>query len=481
MSQKPVSNVPAPVRVSGGIPVWLWLIMFVFGASIVAKLVTNAIPEDPKVFYENGLAALENGNAAAGAENIRKLAKFPEYAAKQKLLDGMLTLGTAKPLLAIPMLEEAAKEPEIRVKALSHLGSAFLRSNQRAAAIGTFETLLQDDENAEEVRLSLANAFKEIFSWNDSLKQLLILRERGYQPGVVHELIGDIYYDTGRIADAAPEYEMAFKADASDPANSRKAQKFVKCRIELNDVTGLEDVLPSVDAATVRESAIALEQLKNNETEKALATLEIPLKEYAGDATLSRVYGQIVATMGSEEKAVDALKILRRPLEVHTRNLKLYETIAKLAAVAKKDDIVKVAQENVDQLKELQAQFQAKLNEVIATRDDIQGRLDLGDAAFAAGQYELAQICYQSVTLIDETQEIASNKKLKALYSRSLPLVSFHDAFIDLETDTVTADPAPEADPTPEPDASTTPEPTTPEPTTPEPTTPEPPDEPSPN
>jgi tetratricopeptide (TPR) repeat protein len=414
-------------------------------------LVVKSIPEDPKVYYENGLAALENDDPVVGEASIQKLKEFPEYAAKQKLLAGMLNLGTAKPLLAIPLLEEAAKEPDIRKKALTHLGNAFLRSAQRSACISTYETLLQEDEDADDVRLSLANVFQGMISWEDSLKHLLILRDRNYEPSIVHELIGDVYFDLGRSDEAAVEFEAAFRADVTDPTNARRALKVVRCAIGKGNVQDLEDFLPSLDNASARSCAVALELVKENKLEEAIAGIENALEHAPGDAGLNRVYGQIVAEMASEEKAVEALKRLRRPLEFNCRNVKLFEVVVRLAGIAKKEKLAALAQQNVDQLKTLDEQFLVKLNEVIKTRDDIQGRLDLGDLALEAGRFETAQACYQSVSLIDETQEVAHNK------SRPSTLVSLDAAFNDLESDVAPTESNSEPEKTPEPEATESP------------------------
>ena len=75
MSQKPAPSrtVPAPTRVSGGIPWWLWLILVVFGVSVVTTLVRKAIPEDPRMYVQDGLAALEIGDVPTVERSIQKL------------------------------------------------------------------------------------------------------------------------------------------------------------------------------------------------------------------------------------------------------------------------------------------------------------------------------------------------------------------------------------------------------------------------
>ena len=119
MSQKPAPSrpVPSPTRVSEGLPWWLWLFLVVFGVFVVTTLVRKAIPEDPRVYVQEGMAALESGDVATIERSVQKLKDFPEHAAEQNLLEGMLYLGKSRPLLAIPFLQHASKDPTVRIKA----------------------------------------------------------------------------------------------------------------------------------------------------------------------------------------------------------------------------------------------------------------------------------------------------------------------------------------------------------------------------
>ena len=146
MSQKPAPTrpVPPPARVSGGIPWWLWLILVIFGVFVVTTLVRKAIPDNPEAYIEEGMTALEKSNIADVERSVEKLKAFPQHASEQKLLEGMMYLGKSRPLLAIPLLQEASKDPKVRIKALTQLGQAYMRSHQQADGIAVFETVLQE-------------------------------------------------------------------------------------------------------------------------------------------------------------------------------------------------------------------------------------------------------------------------------------------------------------------------------------------------
>ena len=117
-----------------------------------------------------------------------------------------------------------------------------------------------------------------------------------------------------------------------------------------------------------------MELAEKNDSEEALAAVDHVLQEDPGHVIAIQVYGQVVVKTGSKEKAVETLKNLRRPLEFNARNLRLFEVMASLAMLAEEEELAAVLQQNIDQLKDRELQFLAKLNEVVKTRDDTQAR-----------------------------------------------------------------------------------------------------------
>ena len=439
---------------------WLWLILVVFGVSVVTTLVRKAIPEDPRMYVEEGMAALENGDVAAIERSVQKLKDFPEHAAEQKLLEGMLYLGKSKPLLAVPFLQDASKDPTVRIKALTQLGNAYMRSRQRLECIAAFESALKEDEKADDARLNLAYVLKDMNSWDDAVKHLTTLVERKFRPGIVNQLLGNIYADMGQYEEAAAAFEAALTADPTSPTNSATTSRLLKCRIETGNFEGVEEFLPGVDDAGVRESVRALTLAAKGETKQAFSALDQALLESPNDATAHLTYGRIMAEIGSKEKAIEALTSLQGPISIHTRNLNLFEVMVKLATIAEDEELAATAQQKVDQLKDLESQFSAKLADVVKTREGTQTRIELGDLAAETGRFELARSMYQSAFYIDNTLEAAVDAKILALFASQPPMVPQRNRANALET-MAPPDLAPEItpEPTPEPEKADAPKP----------------------
>lgn len=452
MSQKPASSrpLPPPTRVSNGVPWWLWLLIGGFGVFVGITLVKKAIPDDPKLLVKEGFDALEKGDVTAVERNIGKLKQYPEHAADQKLMEGMMYIGKSKPLLAVPLLREAANDPKVRSKAMVQLGSALTRSRQRLEAIEVFETVLKEDESADDARLNLAYLFKDMISWDIALQHLLVLKEHGHKLGSVHQMLADIYFDMGKFADAATEYKAAIEAEPTSPANSSKAARLLKCKMETGEFEGAEEYVSLVDAGGLRDSFRALKLAQDGETEEALSTLEHFLHEMPNDMTANITNAQILAKLDSKDRAVAGLTMLREPASYMTRNLKMFEAVAKLGVTAERPELTITAQKNADQLRDLEAQFAAKLGEVIKTRDNAQSRIELGDLAAAAGNPEVARTIYLAATYIDKAFEPAVEEKMQALYQplpMLVPLVQLDGAG---NIEPPATETAPETSPTPE-------------------------------
>jgi len=436
--------------VSNGIPWWLWLVIVGFGFFVGVTVIKKAIPEDPKLIVQQGLDALTKGDVAVVERSIEQLKQYPEHAADMKLLEGMMYIGKSKPLLAVPLLQEAANDPNLRIKALTQLGSAFTRSRQQMEAIEVFETVLKEDESADDARLNLAYLHKDMISWDTAIQHLLVLKEHGHQLGAVHQMLADIYFDMGKFADAATEYKAAMEAEPTSPANSQKATRLLKCSMETGDFEGVEEFITLVDSGGIRDSVRALKLAQQGDTDEALSTLEHLLQESPNDMTANLTNAQILAGLDSKEKAIEALTTLREPASYMTRSLKMFEAVAKLGATAERPELAITAQKNADQLRDLESQFTAKLSEVIKTRDDAQSRIDLGDLAAATGNTEVARTMYLGATYIDKSLEAKVEKKIEALYQPLPLLVPLAQLNGDANAEPPAVEPAPETGSTPE-------------------------------
>lgn len=373
------------------------MIMIVIGGGVGFSLIASSIPEDADQLFNEAVAATEKGDVATLRKNTGLLKKFPDRVSQQKYLESLNWLVMSRPLKAIPLLKEVSEDPALRFRALNLLGGAYASATDRKTALEMFELVLKDDENAHESRLNIIRILVDCFAWEEALQHLNFLAEQKFRPSTVLQLRADIRSDMGQFAEAALDYEQAIAADPADPTNGLKATRLVQCLTETGNYEKISEHVDAIDNPSVRAVSSAESLLAKDQLKEALDAIEMIQRENPYDADMNRVYARIMLKHNTPEKAIEAVAALRPVLKLATRDVELYRLVVELARAAGETDLASLAQQNVDQLDELEKEFDAKLAVVISTRDNIDDRLALADAAKDIGRIEFARKVYQGL------------------------------------------------------------------------------------
>jgi len=360
------------------------------GGAIGLSLFQKSIPEDPAKLFADAIAAVEKKDGKVIETNLEKLKQFPEFLGQQKLLEGMLLLNSSRPLKAIPLLQVASEQKAIRSRALIYLGIAYAQSENPNMAIETFESAIQDDENAFEARHSMAMMLNDMMAWEDALKHLNFLAEKEFKPAQVLKTRGDIQFDLGKYKEAAADLEASIKADQTDPMNSVKADRLVQCLTRTGDLEKASEFIGLIDRPGAIEQLEAEKLFAAGNTSEIFEVLERIRRDAPNEPRAAQIYAQTMVKQQSAEKAAEALVVIRPLVTSVTRNSDLYKSLAELALVTGDDEVAGLAQQNVDQLTELNAQYDEALAETIRTRDDYEPRRKLAEMALETGRLEQA-------------------------------------------------------------------------------------------
>ena len=424
MSKQPVSKANHKARVSGGVPWWIWGIMAVLGAGIVVALVQRSIPEDPAQLFEQAMIATDKQDADTVRAAAEKLSAYPEFASRKKLLDGILQLGSSRPLKAIVLLKEASEEPEIRAKSLMLLGTAYAQSENLQKSVETFETVLKENNDSNDARFRLASVYKEMLALDLSLSCLETLIAAEYKLPESYRMRGEIFFDRRQFAEAANEFEAAIRADKNNPINSIIADRLVRSLLKIQDLKRAEEYLALVDQSPAKGFFEAEQHLQSGDLAKMAVVVESLRKNAAFDPRTQILYGRLKLKEGTAEKAAEGIAGLRDSLQVLTRNAELFQVLKDLAMLAGEESLSTVAQQNVDQLQALDKEFLNQLSAVSKTLVGYEDRLKLAQLSREIGQLEFSTQVYQSLTIAypDKTPEITALKE--QLYSVLPPLVA---------------------------------------------------------
>jgi len=397
--------------------------MAILGGGIIVAFVQRSIPEDPAILFEQALAAAEKQDGGAIKTIAEKLAKYPEYERKKKYLEGMLLMGSSRPLKAIDLLKESAEEPSIRMRSLLLLGSAYAQSEKFDQAIETFESAVKEDEGSNDVRYRLASLYKELMALDLAVSQLDILISKEFKLSETLKMRAEIRVDQRKISEAVEDYEAAIRADKNNPINSLIAERLIQCFLKLQNLEKAEEYVELADQSPVKGFFEAEKLLRSGDLQKLPPILE-SLRTSAGfDARTHIIYGKMMLNGATPERAVEALAGLQPGLRVVTRNVELYRVVVELARAAGDEKMALAAQQNVDQLQELDKQFADQIAIVSATRPGFEERLKLAQLAFEIGLGDFAMMVYQSLSrsFPERTADIAAFQD--KLYAPLPPLV----------------------------------------------------------
>jgi tetratricopeptide (TPR) repeat protein len=424
MSKQPASKTNLKPRVSGGVPWWILGIMAVLGAGIIFALVQRSIPEDPEKLFEQAMVAMDKQDANSIRSIAEKLAAYPEFANKKKLLDGILQLGSSRPLKAIVLLKEASEVPELREKSFMLLGTAYAQSENLQKSVETFETVLKENNDSNDARFRLASIYKEMLALDLSLSHLETLIKAEYKLPESCRMRGDILFDRRQFSDAANDYEAAIDADKNNPINSVIADRLVQSLLKIGDLKRAEEYLVLLDQSPAKGFFEAEQILQSGDLAKMAVVVESLRKSVSFDPRSHVLYGRLKLKEGTAEKAAEGIAGLRASLEFLTRNAELFQVLADLAKLAGDENLSMAAQQNFDQLQALDKEFLNQLMAVSKTQDGYEERLKLAQLSREIGQLEFSTQVYQSLTNAypDKNQEIAALRE--QLYKVLPPLVA---------------------------------------------------------
>jgi hypothetical protein len=424
MSKQPASKTNLKPRVSGGVPWWILGMMAVLGAGIIVAFVQRSIPEDPVQLFEQAMVATDKQDANTIRSIAEKLSAYPEFATKKKLLDGILQLGSSRPLKAIVLLTEASEEPEIRAKSLMLLGTAYAQSENLQKSVETFELVLKENKDSNDARFRLASVYKEMLALDLSLSHLEPLIAAEHKLPECHRMRGDIYFDRRQFAEAANEFEAAIRADKNNPINSVIAERLVRSLLKLNDLKRGEEYVVLLDQSPAKGFFEAEQHLQSGDLEKLAVVVEALRKNAEFEPGTQILYGRLKLKEGTAKKAAEGIAGLKASLQFLTRSAELFQVVKDLAQVAGDENLATAAQQNVDQLQALDKEFLNQLTAVTKTTDGYEERLKLAQLSREIGQLEFSNQVYQSLmnAYPDKTPEIVALKE--QLFSPLPPLVA---------------------------------------------------------
>lgn len=371
--------------------------MAVLGTGIVFALVKRSIPEDPAQLFQQALAAVDKQDVKTIKVAAEKLSAYPEFARKKQLLDGILQLGSSRPLKAISLLNEASEDPEIRTRSLMLLGSAYAQSENLKRSVEIFEGVLAEDSKASDARFRLASLYKDMFAYDVAVPHLDSLIKSEYKLSEVYRMRGDILFDQRKFVEASNDYEAAINADKNNPINSMIAERLLQSLLKINELGRAEAYMTLVDETPIKAFLQAEQFLQSGDLAKMAVSVESLRKTSSYDPRTQVLYGRMKLKEGTAAKAAEGIAGLRESLQFVTRSAELFQVVMELAKLAGNEQLSRAAQQNIEQLQALDNEFVSQLATVSKTMDGYEERLKLASLSREIGLLEFSSRVYKSL------------------------------------------------------------------------------------
>jgi tetratricopeptide (TPR) repeat protein len=383
----------------------VWIVVGGFGLVIALMLFRRITPTDSAQVYREALAAGEAGNRELMAQRLEQLRTDPAYSAHVQFLDGLLFLGRSMPLKAIPLLRQAAENPELRSKALVSLGRAYGTAGQLEAAIQTLNSIADDPETGNQARFIACGMLATTQAWDAAVEQLRTLEKAGFEtPKVLHQL-AEIEFDRGNYADAEKLFLAAIEAFPTDPTNSMKATRLLDCRIQLGTLVDSDKYIDMLDNQITSSMYRAEALMAAGKIEEARTAIDRGMREAEGNPALSFLRGKLALAEKSVEAAKQVLPEVMAASVQFPRALDGMRVTAQVAELAGDADLADKARRNVEGLEAIRTQMRELMPAVSKSLLDVELRLQLAALARDCGDSDLMQKVFRGLMLFHPERE----------------------------------------------------------------------------
>ena len=417
-------NQTQPLRVKSGLPWWLWIMLAFATIAIGAGVIFSSVPDDPKQLFQQAQKEFEASEQENFLVTLAKLEKFPAYEAHTKLLKGMHASRQSRDPKAIELYEEALQNAEIKPLVLQQLGDVKSRLGDFRGAISDYEEAIElAPETADRSRILLAKLYYAVGTLKLAEDTLNVVVQNESANREARTMLGRLKVDQRRFEEAMEDYSALLKSPGDFAAASPALlEGYARCALE----TGNKEVM-----TTISKEYVPLIEDMILKTQIQIALGDIEAIESAlmegvqnPDATLPTKISaaMIEVASGKNDKAQ---QLLTECIQMAPRDLRVMEAAAKLYAATGDTKRQAIAQQNVEQIKDLQAQRLEKLKSIGNSVDDPQSRFEMGLLSVQLAEFNEVQRWFGVVLAMDPTMASKCSEAVEKSYSMFGMLVPF--------------------------------------------------------
>ncbi|MCI0455395.1 MAG: tetratricopeptide repeat protein [Gemmataceae bacterium] len=201
----------------------------------------------PEYLLRKGQAALGRGNLDVVAMLAARL-EASRHADHAHLLLGELYLRQNRPAHALQEFNKIGDQGALRLEAVAYSGQCLLQLKNAFEAARCFEFVLAEQPDHVACHRGLAVIYYDQGAIDDALEHLRAVARLDPGDGRPYRLMGLIYKDLGRPAEAVSSYQEALKRPLADDRRREVREELTESLLRQGDYTRALEVLDGCDA-----------------------------------------------------------------------------------------------------------------------------------------------------------------------------------------------------------------------------------------
>ncbi|MEZ6063356.1 MAG: hypothetical protein R3C19_23670 [Planctomycetaceae bacterium] len=413
-------------RVSQGLPWWLWILLVLISVAVFSGLYFSTATEDPAEVFQSAVEASNQGRVPEVRAAIARLEQYPEYEQHRKLLEGRAAVLEMRDPKAIELLEEVQDHPDLRGLALASIAQSYRRIGEIEKSVASLKAAIETDPTATRPRISLTALYMDLGALALAVRESEAILEVDPENSDARKLAGNAFWEMHDYEKAAEQFRDAMKTPGQRSAASpEELERYLKSLIRTGNIDLLMEFADE-NGSLIADDVLRAEILIRQGDDVGLKGLMDKVKEFGGNpngVTKLKALGAI-----HEGDTAKANQILQGLVAITPRDQEAWELLRDSALKLNKSDQASIAQQNIDQLKELDQQYRTMAFEGTRRLDSAETFIQLGDLALEVGDYELVFSWYQRAGVIDDEMARAAIEKRRSTYNLQAPLVPLTDS-----------------------------------------------------
>ncbi|MCA9048025.1 MAG: tetratricopeptide repeat protein [Planctomycetaceae bacterium] len=429
-------------RVSSGLPWWLWLAAILATVAVLIVILIRLQPEDPAQIYTEALAALKANDSERFPDLLQKLRRYDAYADHVVYLEATKAAASSRDPLALEMLETIRGNQQLQADVLRQMGTSLAKVGRYQDAIQAYQdAIAAAPDQASDTQMLLAQMYYGIGA--------LVLAEQVLDESIAKDADntaalsyrGTIRTDLGNYEAALEDFRTVMSsAGQRATASPQTLSSYAVCLLE----TGGDDQEAVTALLNEQSSAISDVVLKGR-----LSIAAGRLEELRQEAEVPESVGgglnpilKLRLNMEDKEFAL-AEQTFAEAILSSPRDPDLFKTGCELFRENKKEDLLKIAEANLQQITKLREEVAAAVKQAGDDYQDVSARIEVAGLMRELGRFGDAERWLRIAVALDpEQKHIDEFRKVgETFYQGILPLVPFPEGSLPQPKAAAPADP----------------------------------------